>query len=509
MHRVLTTTEVVAVEQRAVATIGTSLYGLMVEAGRALAQVVEERVPEGDVVVLCGPGNNGGDGWVAALELSSAGRAVRVLTVRDPSELTGPAADAARSAVDAAVPWLVLSSDISAEDLAEAAVIIDALLGTGSRLPLNEPISGWCTATNESPAYVVSADMPTGVDGDSGAVAAQAIQADCTVTFIAPKRGLVQHPGAAHCGEVVVADLGIPDSVRDVVGAPEVWTRGEYAQLLPQPASDAHKNHRGRLLVIAGSGRYPGAAVLAVKGAQRAGAGYVTLATPEPVVSVAQSHLLASPVVGLPSSRNKTLSTSAFGAALDLAYDYDAVLIGPGITLSDGAVATVRGLVSSLPVPLVLDADALNGLIDAQELIAARNAPTVLTPHPGELSRLLGVSSGEVQSDRVSSANRLASASCTVVLKGAGTVISGAGRSVINTSGSWALATAGTGDVLAGIVAALLAQGLSPLQAGALGAHLHGRAGDIAAEEMTPFCVNAEDVPRYLPAAFGELLEVW
>jgi NAD(P)H-hydrate epimerase len=241
----------------------------------------------------------------------------------------------------------------------------------------------------------------------------------------------------------------------------------------------------------------------------RSGAGYVTLAVPEAVVPVAQAHLLAVPVVGMPQGRGHAFSSAALEKLLQFARDYDAVVLGPGLTLADGAVVTARGLVQRLDMPLVIDADGLNALVDARGLLEARTAPTVLTPHPGELGRLLGISTADVQRDRVFSSAELAMGSTAVVLKGAGTVISGEGRRVINTAGTPALATAGTGDVLAGVVGALLAQGLSPLEAGALGAFLHGRAGEAAAAALTPMCVTAEDVPDFLPDAVGELLDLW
>jgi hydroxyethylthiazole kinase-like uncharacterized protein yjeF len=249
--------------------------------------------------------------------------------------------------------------------------------------------------------------------------------------------------------------------------------------------------------------------VLAARGAMRAGAGYVTLAVPESMVAVAQAHLLAAPVVGLPQGRSHAFSSAAADKALALARDFDAVVLGPGLSQADGAAATVRELVPRLKVPLVIDADALNALVDAHSLLDQREAPTVLTPHPGELGRLLGLSAAEVNADRVSSSAKLATAHCAVVLKGPGTVVSIEGRQVINTSGSSALATAGTGDVLAGIIGALLSQRLGPFEAAALGAYLHGRAGEAAAADLTPMCVTAEDIPGYLPAAVSELLAGW
>lgn len=509
MIRALTAEQARVVEQRAVAEQGVELAALMRAAGAAVAVEVGARVPAGEVVVLAGSGNNGGDGWVAAHDLHASGRSVRVLSTCDPHTLSGIAAEAAHGAIVAGVHWRMPGEELSAADLEDAAVIVDALLGIGSSGALRAPLDCWARAANASGAFVMAVDVPSGIDGDTGAVPGDAVRADCTVTFTAPKRGLVLFPGAAHAGEVVVAHIGIADHLADVADAPEIWSAEEYAALVPLPAADTHKSARGRVLVIAGSGSFPGAAVLATRGAMRSGAGYVTLATPESVVAVTQAHLLAAPVVGLPQGRTHAFSSAAADKARSLAREFDAVVLGPGLTMADGAAATVRALVTRLDKPLVIDADALNALVDAFDLIEQRTAPTVLTPHPGELARLMGISAAEVQSDRVSSSAKLAGPGRVVVLKGAGTVTSGDGRQVVNTSGTPALATAGTGDVLAGVIGALLAQGLSALDAASLGAYLHGRAGEAAAADLTPVCVTAEDVPEYLPVAVAELLVGW
>ena len=509
MFRALTAEQARGVEERAIAELAVSLAALMRSAGAAVARELVARVPEGDIIVLAGPGNNGGDGWVAARDLHASGRAVRVLSTRDPAALSGIAAEAARDAIAAGVAWHVPTTPPGAGDLAEASGIVDALLGIGSSGALRAPLDAWVAAANGSGAYVLAVDIPTGTEADTGVLPGVAIVADCTITFTAPKRGLLTYPAAGHAGEVVVVDIGISSALADVQSAPEVWTAEEYAALLPLPASDAHKNSRGRVLVVAGSGAFPGAAVLATRGAMRAGAGYVTLAVPQSVVPVVQAHLVAAPVVGLPQGRTHAFSSTAAGKLLQMSREYNAVVLGPGLTLADGAVATARTLVADVEVPLVVDADALNALVDAQELIAARRAPTVLTPHPGELARLLGITAAEVQADRVFSSGRLASVACTVVLKGAGTVISGESRQVINASGTPALATAGTGDVLSGVVGALLAQGLGTLEAAALAVYVHGRAGEAASSALTPMCVTAEDIPDYLSVAIGELLGQW
>ncbi|HSK46635.1 MAG TPA: NAD(P)H-hydrate dehydratase [Coriobacteriia bacterium] len=505
MLRALTAEQSRAAEQQAVATYGVSLLELMERAGEAVADEVEARFPVGSILVMAGPGNNGGDGWVAARVLHESGREVSVITLRRPEDLSGESAESARAAAAAGVRWLA-SEGAEMETLRSASVVVDALLGTGSRLPLEGAVAQWCRGIADSGVPVISVDVPTGVDSDSGAVDDSAVIADLTVTFTSPKLGVVTYPGAARVGELIVADIGIDPAITNGLSAPEVWTDDDYAALLPIPEPMTHKNERGRVLVVAGSGRYPGAAILAARGAMRSGAGYVTLAVPDSIVQIAQCHLLAAPVVGLPSGRSRTLSSSAASEILSLAAEYDAVVLGPGLTLSDGSVATVRSLVAKLTKPLVIDADALNALVDAHELIEQRTADTVLTPHPGELARLLGESVSRVQADRVFSSSRLAGPRRAVVLKGAGTVVSDVDRQVIITAGTPALATAGTGDVLSGVIGALLAQGLAPLEAGALGAYLHARAGEEAAGALTPMCVTAEDVPDYLPAAVRELL---
>lgn len=502
----LTSDQARAVEDRAVAA-GTTLGALMRSAGAAVAAEVHSRFPLADVAVVAGGGNNGGDGWVAAAELLAMGHSVRVYSVKDPVSLSGIAGDAASDAIAAGVQWTVPADGPSAETLQDVDVVIDALLGTGSAPPLRGSVRAWCEAINSSDAYVVSVDLPSGIDPDTGQRDEAAVMADCTVTFMQPKLGLVTYPAAAHAGQVMVASIGEPVSAVEGLDAPIVLTAREYAAMLREPAPDAHKNSRGRVLVIAGSTRFPGAAVLCARGAMRMGAGYVTVAVPKPVVPVIQSHLAAAPVVGLPASRTGGFTADAAAAALELADEYDAVVIGPGLTLADGAVATVRRLVEELRGPLVIDADGLNALIDAVDIAARRTQPTVLTPHPGELARLLGHSVSDVQSDRVSSSAELAGNGMVVVLKGAGTVVSAGERSIVVTSGSPALATAGTGDVLAGMIGALLAQGLDALDAAALGAYVHGRAGEAAAEELTPVCVTAEDLPQYLPVAVAELMD--
>ncbi|PKQ30094.1 MAG: bifunctional ADP-dependent NAD(P)H-hydrate dehydratase/NAD(P)H-hydrate epimerase [Actinobacteria bacterium HGW-Actinobacteria-10] len=508
MRYALTERSARSAEERAVSELGLSLAELMRRAGSALADAVQARVPYGAVAIVCGAGNNGGDGWVAARALSRAGRETRVFTARRPEDIEGIAGDAAAEAVSDGVGFDLVDGPLPVAALHGYAAVIDALFGIGFSGPLRQPYSTWIDAINATDATIFAADMPSGVETDTGQVDARAVRADVTVTFSAPKVGSLLYPGAGFAGELMVADVGIPWEYLGAAGDLEVWDPADYAALLPQHGPDIHKNSRGRVLIVAGSGAFPGAAVLAAMGAQRTGAGYVTLAVPESVAPIAQMKLTSAVVLGLPENPSRTLASKVAEEIIDTAREYDAVVVGPGITLAHGAILVVRKLVSELAVPLVLDADGLNAMVDAVPALQARAAPTVITPHPGELARLLDITPAEVQADRLSYGTALTGPRFACVLKGAHTIVSGRGRHVVSLAGGRELATAGTGDVLAGMVGALLAQGLEPFEAGALAVHLHGRAGEFAAARLTNMCVIAEDLPTYLPTATADLLGI-
>ncbi len=499
-----TTAEALAAEERTLATQRVAPIDLMRRAGAALAAEVRRVAPDGRVTVVVGKGNNGGDGWVAARKLAGGWRDVKVLALDDPDASPEAARIAASEAISAGVLWAKITTEGDAEQaITGSAVVVDALFGVGLSGAAREPYAGVISAIARSGVPVVSADMPSGVETDTGRVLGPAVTADVTVTFGGPKVGLLMYPGAAHAGEVVVADIGLEQGA----GSVEIWGRREYASVLPRPARAAHKSERGRVLVVAGSLAFPGAAVLAAWGAQRMGAGYVTVAVPESALHAVHSKLVSAVAVGLPENPSHTFASRAEETLIELSGDHDAVVVGPGLTLARGAVLLTRRLVKELQRPLVIDADGLNALVDATDSIAQREAVTVITPHPGELGRLLGMSTAEVQADRLSCASKLASPHCACVLKGARTLISDGSRTVVNMTGGPALASAGTGDVLAGMVGTLLAQGVAPLGAGALAVYIHGLAGDLAASKLTEVCVTAEDVPNAIPYAVAELCE--
>jgi NAD(P)H-hydrate epimerase len=392
--------------------------------------------------------------------------------------------------------------------LDEAALVVDATFGFGFTGTVREPYARAIEALNDCDAAVLSVDVPSGIDSDTGAVGGTAVRADVTLTFSAPKLGLVHYPGAEYAGEVRAADIGLPRHLVDEVGELELLDAEDLLELFPFPRPDDHKGSRGRVLVVAGSPGMTGAATLASSAALRMGAGYVKLACPASLLPTLAAKLTPVVLSPLPESEPGVLAAEAAAEVLRLAEGYDAVVLGPGITAAPGPADAAERLARELRLPLVADADALNALAarGLAGLLSQRGAPTILTPHPGEAARLLGESTGEVQADRVAAAQRLAGDAATCVLKGARSVIAGEGRCAVNASGNAGMATAGTGDVLAGVLGTLLAQGLTPFEAAALGTYLHGRAGDHAASALTETCVTAEDVLAALPEAVAELL---
>lgn len=505
MQYALTADEMRAVEERAIASGVTTLDGLMQRAGRALAEEVDRLAPAGAVVCACGPGNNGGDGWVAARLLAEAGRVVRVITLVEPSRLEGAARAAAEAAIAAGVPFEMPASafDVLAH-LDGAAAVVDAIFGFGARGAPREPYASAIEAINDADALVLSADVPSGVDADTGAVAGAAVRAHVTVTFTAPKPGLLIYPGAAHAGEVIVRDLGIPHAFVDEASSLELWDLGDYRAAFPHPRPDDHKGSRGRVAVVAGSATYPGAAVLTATGALRMGAGYVVVVTPEPVAPLVHAALPNVIVRTVPASDAGSISTAA--DVLAACADADAIVAGSGLTVDGGAVAAVRAIVSHASAPLVLDADGLTAFAGDAGALRARTAPLLLTPHPREAARLLERGTKEVQADRLAAARSLASPAAACLLKGPHSVVADAERTAIVLAGNEGLARAGSGDVLAGMAGTLMAQGLGPYEAAALGAFLHGRAAEHGTAELTTTCFVATDIVSFLPRAVADVL---
>jgi ADP-dependent NAD(P)H-hydrate dehydratase / NAD(P)H-hydrate epimerase len=470
---------------------------LMERAGSGLAEVVLERCPRGRVLVVCGKGNNGGDGLVAARLLRQWGRDVDVRLLGDAADLQGDArANYERLPGRPPEPF-------AADALADASAIVDAILGTGFSGAPREPAAGALAAISQAAgATVIACDVPSGVDASTGEVESVAVRAHSTVTFHAAKPGLWIAPGKDHAGEVRVIDIGIPrggplDAELGLIGS-------GVTAAIPRRGRESTKFAAGSVLVCGGSIGLTGAPCLASESAMRAGAGYVTALVPASLNQIFESRLLEVMTVPLPDAAG-ALTAAGAELVLERAGRADALVLGPGLGRTDGARELARTLASRVGLPLLLDADGLNAHAGQLQLLMGRSAPTVLTPHAGELARLLGRESADVQAHRLRSAREAASqANAIVVLKGDDTLVARPdGRVAVSPGGSSALATAGTGDVLSGVIGAYLAKGMDPFHAACAGVHVHARAGQLAAERIGPEGVIARDVIELLPPALG------
>ncbi len=495
-----------ALDRYTIETLGVPGDLLMESAGRAVADVVlaERAGSTGPVVVVCGAGSNGGDGFVVARHLHGIGVAVQVWLVGERRKLRG---DAAANATR--LERLGVAIGTRAPRGAEAAVIVDALFGTG----LDRAVAGAAAiairrinAARPS-SRVVAVDLPSGIDSDTGQVHGVAVQADVTVTIGLPKLGLAQEPGRSLAGRVVVARIGIADVAPGLSrGAPgaESWTPVAAARALPARPAAGHKGSFGHALVVAGSRGKTGAAVLAAEGAARIGAGLVTIACPaslNDILEVKCTEMMTAPVA---DGAEGCFAPAALLPLLALARERNAVALGPGVGRDADVQKLVREFALRCGAPLVIDADGLFPFAKAAlGALKARKAATILTPHPGEAARLLGVTAAEINRDRVGAARQIAAETGSVViLKGAATVIAGPdGRTAINPTGGPALGSGGTGDVLTGIVVGLVAQRVPAFEAATVGAWLHGFAGDRVTERRGRSGLLASEIANELPEA--------
>lgn len=488
---------------------------LMENAGAQVAAAVERLAPPGEpVLIFCGKGNNGGDGLVAARHLHDRGRQVHVWLAGREEEYTGDAGANLALARRWGLPLepAPLDPERLDRELARFGLVVDALLGTGVRGSLRAPYPLWVAALNRYRGVVVSVDLPSGLDGDTGRADPEAVRARCTVTFGYGKPGLYLLPGAAYAGEVLVVPIGLPPGALAGEGeVVELLESRTVAELLPPRPLESHKGTYGHLLVVAGSRGMAGAAVLAARGALRGGAGLVTLAVPESLQPQVAAALPEALTCGLPETPQGTLGVEAAGVAAELLATRQALAIGPGLGTAPETEAFLHALLERPEVrrcPAVIDADGINLLARAPERLEAMGQapggiPWVLTPHPGEMARLLGRTTAQVQENRPAIVREAAARFGVVaVLKGARTLVAEpSGRWAINPTGNPGMATGGMGDVLTGLVGALLAQGLGPWKAACAGVYLHGLAGDLVAAARGDAGLLAGEVADALAAA--------
>jgi len=512
--RVVSAAEMRELDRLAIEDYGISGIVLMENAGLKVVEVVRQMLGDvrGKVIsVFAGKGNNGGDGFVVARHLFNMGGRVRVFLLAKTGEIAGDAGVNLRIWEKMGQPVYTVDQDDRLDRLrsflAGSDLIIDAIFGTGFKGLAGQPAAGVIQAINDSGKPVLAVDIPSGLEADSGLAGGPCVRATQTVTFGLPKLGLVQEPGAGYVGKLYVADISIPSFLLKAEHLKRHLLTREVVSnwLAPRPA-DFHKGDCGRVLVVAGSPGMTGAACLAAGGAARAGAGLVTLAVPAGLQKLVAGKLTEVMTAALPATSGQTISRNALDDLLALAERADVVALGPGITTHPETAALVRELLPALRTSCVLDADGLNCLVDHTDIFQHTLVPLVLTPHPGEMGRLTGKTAAGVQKQRLSSTEQAAKAwGAVVLLKGAATIVAAPGGTVyINSTGNPGMATGGSGDVLTGVIAGLLGQGLGALEAAAAGAYLHGLAGDYAARQKGYRGLLAGDILACLPEALKE-----
>jgi len=492
---------------------GTPGHVLMERAGAGAVRVLRERLrrPRGPVVVVCGRGNNGGDGFVVARHLRRARVPVEVWLAARPEEVRGDAARmlAAWRRARGAVRALATPADVEAlaRRLVRAAAVVDALFGTGLNAPVAGVAAAVIAAINACGAPVLAVDIASGLSADTGAPLGAAVRATVTATFGYPKVGQLMYPGVEHTGLLAVVDIGIPREALAAVAPGTVLLESEEVGAhLPPRRRDAHKGDFGHVLVIAGSRGKTGAALLAAQAAARSGAGLTTLAVPATLQAVLEAQVREAMTAALADTGDGAAALADGAAASALLADRGAVVCGPGLGQASATRELIRHVVRQCTAPLVLDADGLNA-VAGTSVLRDRPGPTVITPHPGEMARLSGGDTVRVQADRLGAARAFARAErVVVVLKGARTVIaSPVGATAICPTGNPGMASGGTGDVLAGVIGALLAQGLAAYDAAALGVFAHGAAGDAVAARQGEVGLLASDLLAELPATLERL----
>jgi len=514
MHLLVTADEMRAMDREAISSYRIPGIVLMENAGRACVDFLRHEFPilsNLSVAVVCGKGNNGGDGFVIGRHLANLDVRVDVLLLASPRVIQGDA----KTNLSILVKIAKKSKKVKIKQIRTIFpssksydIIIDAMFGTGFSGNLQGLHLKAVQWMNNSEKKILAIDIASGVNATTGAVGNAAVMANVTVTMGARKIGQCVGEGRVRTGSLVVADIGIPTAVKTTARCKLVDGK-DVVESLPPISLRAHKYTRGKLLIIGGSRKYTGAPAMAAEAAMRTGAGATILAIPEGIREVLARKLTEVMLISCSETSNGTIHRDAIPGLLDKSQWADAVALGPGLSRDDETLALVRELLVQIDRPVLVDADALRALKGHHHLLKHRKAATILTPHYGEFSDLTGVSIEETESDPVSNARRYAkSLKSVLVLKGAPTIIGAStGEVYVNSTGNPGMATIGSGDVLTGIVGSLLAQGIEPAQAAIAGVFLHGLAGDIAAKEHGTRSLMALDIAAALPSAMKAIVE--
>jgi NAD(P)H-hydrate epimerase len=507
INRVLTGYEMAEIDKISVKR-GIKTLDLMEKAGQKVANIAKKELEDlgkKNVLVICGKGNNGGDGFVTSSILYKSGFNVLNYYIDDPLKLKEPSKTSFDKAKLTGLTLKKVEEDLIQfkEDLQNCDFVIDAIFGTGLKRPVKGIYLEIINLINNANKYVLSIDIPSGVNGDSGEVLNTAVKANITVTLQTYKFGLLNYPGASYVGDIKCVDIGIPQDLIEkcckIYFVDDEWV----LKRLPKRKAYAHKGDAGKLFVIAGSPGFTGAAYMCSMSALMGGAGVVTLVIPEGLNAVMETKLTEVMTLPLPQTKDGTLAISALPKILNEVKKFDCLAIGPGISLNEETSDLVISLVKNLKIPLVIDADAITILSKNLEVLRDSKSPIVITPHPGELSRLLHIDKVRLK-DRLELNREISKKIKKIsVLKGARTLISNPeGETFVNLTGSPAMATAGSGDVLVGLIGSLIVQGVDPYDAAIMGTYLHGLAGDMAVKEVGQRSLIATDIMNKIPDTF-------
>jgi hydroxyethylthiazole kinase-like uncharacterized protein yjeF len=498
----------------AIRDFGISGLILMENAGRAVADTIVHflgGVVSRRILIFSGKGNNGGDGFVVARHLANRGADVKVFLISPKEEIQGDALvnleilEKSGISISALGPRDIQKVKIS---LLYADLAVDAIYGTGFKGKVTGIASRVIEAINSSGKPVVSVDLPSGLEADTGRVEGPCIRASLTCTLGLPKLGFFLYPGVEYCGDIRVMDISLPTAL--TTGETLFYNLIDEELCRPMFGSrpkDSHKGTFGQVLVAGGSPGMTGAVALAAEAALKSGAGLVKACVPASLNPVLENKLTEVITVPLPESENQLLGTDAAGVLVEKAGKDGVIAVGPGLSIGEAVENFVGELFAKAQSPLVVDADGLNAAAGNPDVFLELNVPAVITPHPGEMARLMGITSSEVQQDRIGVAGEFAARyGLVVVLKGAGTIVAAPGGKIfINSTGNPGMATAGSGDVLTGLIASFMAQGFSPVQAAVAGVYIHGAAGDAVAVSVGERGMVAGDLLRGVPKTIAKL----
>lgn len=509
---IVTASQMREIDRRAIEEYSIPGIVLMENAGLRVVEKIRRLDCGPKIVVIAGKGNNGGDGFVVARHLCGE-KNVTVWTTANANDYQGDALINLNILHKLQIPCTHLHDADALKSLeatlATADLVVDALLGTGVTRDVDPFYAQIIREINDSAVPVLAVDIPSGICADTGKVLGQAIHADYTVTFALPKRGLLLYPGAAYTGQLDVADIGIPRPLLIGHGV-SLLTRERVAQMIFPRRDDAHKGTFGSALLVAGSQGMSGAATLCARAALRTGCGLVFAAVPRSIQPIVAGQVAEAITLPLPENGAGRLHSEALPLLREKWQSCHALAMGPGMTQDDETLPLFASILAECGLPLVLDADALNLLAKHPHLMSRRQSPTVLTPHPGEAARLLACSIAEVEADRLSAVRKLCTQyKSTVILKGANTLVAGFEKDImLNVTGNSGMATAGSGDVLTGILVSLLAQGLNETEAAQVAVYLHGLAADLAAEHMSKASLIASDLIDHISLAYLEMAKI-